>query len=144
MKRLLNLFLIVAGIFLFTSCLRETEKIEISKRDVHFVSMDYAYVRQGNHLLRIDYSFEDLSIDTLWKDSKGEFTTSAGEKIVYYGDGDHLVGYAEIKEINGERFDDFNKRINDQIKLKKLGWGFVYFLCAILGIFTYFEFIKKT
>ncbi len=143
MKRLLNLFLIVAGIFLFTSCLKETEKIEIPKQDANFVSMDYAYVRQGNHLLRIDYSFENLSIDTLWKDSKGEFTTSVGEKITYYGDGHHLVGYAEIKEIDGERLDDFNNRIADQIKLKKFGWRFAFILCMVIGTGLVFLIKKK-
>ena len=134
MKKLLNLFLIVAGIFLFTSCLQETQKIEIPKNESNFVSMDYVYVRQGNHLLRIDYSFEDLSIDTLWKDSKGEFTTSVGQKITYYGDGDHLVGYAEIKEINEERLEDFNKWIAGQLYLNQFGWRFAFILCMVIGV----------
>lgn len=143
MKRLLNLFLIVAGITMFSSCLRETEKIEIPKKDANFVSMDYAYVRQGNHLLQIDYSFENLSIDTLWKDSKGEFTNSIGKKVTYYGDNDHMVGYAEIKEINGERLDDFNTRVADQITLKKIGWRFSSVLCMIIGIGLAFLLRKK-
>ena len=143
MKKLLNLFLIVAGIFLFTSCLQETQKIEIQKNESNFVSMDYVYVQQGNHLLRIDYSFENLSIDTLWKNSKGEFTTSVSEKITYYGDGDHLVGYAEIKEIDGEKLEDFNKRVAGQIKLKEFGWRFAFILCMIIGIGLAFLLRKK-
>jgi predicted HTH domain antitoxin len=119
MKRLLNLFLIVAGIFLFTSCHDESYADTIGGTGQVIKSNVVYFPIDSQTIVKISIEYHHLFIDTIKADKQKEFFQYIKKVADYASEGDGFVSFGDILEINGKSVSDYNSEIEKTNKCLK-------------------------